>query len=54
MCLGVESVFFWGMCFLVCLGVCLGVKAGCLNVFRCVFGCVCVLNVLFMLFFRFL
>ena len=42
MCLGVESVFFGGMCFLVCLGVCFEVESGCLSVFRCVFGCVCV------------
>ena len=40
------------VCFLVCLGVCLEVESGCLSVFRCV--CVCVLSVLFMLFFRFL
>ena len=57
-CLGVfwdrKCVFLGYVCFLVCLGVCLGVKSGCLNVFRCVFGCVCVLSVLFMLFFRFL
>ena len=55
MCLGVESMFFGEyVCFLVGLGVCLRVESGCLSVFRCVFGCVCVLSVLFMLFVKFL
>ena len=51
MCLGGRKYVFWRyVCFLVCLGVCLGVKSGCLNVFRCVFGCMCVECVIYFIF----
>ena len=53
MCLEVKIVCF-GVCVFFGMFGCLRVESGYLSVFKCVFGCVCVLSVLFMLFFRFL
>ena len=42
-------MFFGGMCFGM-FGWCLGVESGCLSVFRCVWMCLCVECVIYVIF----